>query len=210
MKPENHQYVFTNNWFNGAARSVWETLIPQISPSRILEIGSYEGASTCFLIELLGQIHATEIHCVDTWDGGIEHQSFGVEMKSVEARFHHNVAVATQKAPHQVTLTIHKGYSDQQLATLLSTEKRAYFDFIYVDGSHQAPDVLADAVMSFRLLRVGGVMVLDDYLWEDPSGTQNILRNPKIAIDAFTTIYSSKLRILAAPLYQVYIQKLAD
>ena len=38
-------------------------------------------------------------------------------------------------------------------------------DFIYVDGSHQAHDVLCDAILSFKLLRVGGIVCFDDYLW---------------------------------------------
>lgn len=39
------------------------------------------------------------------------------------------------------------------------------FDFYYVDGSHVAPDVMADAVLGWRLLKPGGIMVFDDYEW---------------------------------------------
>jgi predicted O-methyltransferase YrrM len=104
-----------------------------------------------------------------------------------------------------------KSFSDGALASLLAEGKRGYFDFIYVDGSHRAPDVLYDAVLSFRLLRVGGVIAFDDYLWDDETRKEvDPIGTPKIAIDAFTNIYSRKLRILRAPLYQLYIQKIAD
>jgi hypothetical protein len=38
----------------------------------------------------------------------------------------------------------------------------------------------------------------------------DILRCPKPAIDAFVNIYYQKLRVLKMPLYQLYLQKLAD
>lgn len=105
----------------------------------------------------------------------------------------------------------HKGSSDIELAKLLADGKQGYFDFIYVDGSHQAPDVLCDAILSFRLLKTNGVIAFDDYLWAEtlPTGVDPI-RCPKPAIDAFTNIYCRKLRILTAPLYQLYIQKTGD
>ena len=45
------EFQFTNSWFDSVARNVWDQLIPKINPSKILEIGSYEGASTCYLIQ---------------------------------------------------------------------------------------------------------------------------------------------------------------
>ena len=32
---------------------------------------------------------------------------------------------------------------------------------VYIDGSHEAPDVLTDAVMAWKLLVEGGIMILD-------------------------------------------------
>jgi predicted O-methyltransferase YrrM len=94
---------------------------------------------------------------------------------------------------------------------LLSQQPRPQFDFIYVDGSHQAADVLLDASMAFRLLRLGGIMVLDDYLWhETQAGNRDPLTVPKMAIDAFINCHFNRLRIVPAPLYQIFLQKLAD
>jgi hypothetical protein len=39
---------------------------PQINPSRVLKVGSYEGASACFLIDKLADAGTIETHCVDT------------------------------------------------------------------------------------------------------------------------------------------------
>ncbi len=43
--------------------------------------------------------------------------------------------------------------------------KRNKFDFIYVDASHKAIDVLHDGVMSFQILKPGGSIIFDDYKW---------------------------------------------
>ena len=82
--------------------------------------------------------------------------------------------------------------------------QKKYFDFIYIDGWHRAEDILKDAILSFRLLDKNGIMIFDDYLWTQP----DILQAPKISIDAFTTIFSSKLEILKAPSQQIYIRKI--
>ncbi len=204
-------YDFTNNWFASTAKGVWDSLIPQINPTRILEIGSYEGASTCFLIEKLAALKEIEIHCVDTWEGGVEQKKREVNMSDVEKRFHHNTKMAISKVEKTVQLVLHKGFSDLALSKLIAEGKQGYFDFIYVDGSHQAPDVLCDALLSFRLLKNNGVIAFDDYLWQEqlPYGTDPI-RCPKLAIDAFTNIYCRKIRVISAPLYQLYVQKISD
>jgi predicted O-methyltransferase YrrM len=210
----NETYQYTNNWFEIGAKGVWDLLIPQINPTRILEIGSYEGASTCYLIEKLAIHKDIEIHCIDTWEGGVEHKEGGssqVNMLTVENVFHHNTKIAISKVNGEVDFTIHKGFSDIELSKLIVNGKQGYFDFIYVDGSHQAPDVLCDALLSFKLLKIGGIIAFDDYLWQEPlsHGTDPI-RCPKLAIDAFTNIYCRKIRIIPAPLYQLYVQKIID
>jgi len=207
-------FKFTNTWFNDAAKNQWEKLISQIKPKKILEIGSYEGASTCYLIEKLALENPIEIHCIDAWsiemgeESDYKHYGSNIDMSAVESRFRQNTKLAIEKSPKKVNLTIDKGFSDAQLSKLLSNGKKNYFDFIYIDGSHLGPDVLCDAVLSFRLLKVNGVMAFDDYLW--PSANKNLTRIPKMAIDSFVNLYSEKIAIFNAPLYQIYLKKISD
>lgn len=201
-------YSFSNDWFESTAKGVWDALIPSLRPTRILEIGSYEGASACYLIRKCASDYPLELHCIDTWEGGIEHVDRGEDMKSVESRFLHNVDLASSEVSNVVNLNVHKGYSSSCLPQLLANGFSGHFDFIYIDGSHQAPDVLSDAVLSFSLLREGGVIAFDDYLWaEDMSYGRDPLRCPKPAIDAFINIYFRKVEVISAPLYQMYIRK---
>ena len=205
-------YEFTNDWFTKVAEDNWKILIPQVNPKKVLEIGSYEGAATSFIINNANDCE--EIFCVDTWEGGVEHEKMdakSISMKHVEKRFDKNIEIAIKEAKSNVNIKKIKARSDDALINLLSEGKKNYFDFIYVDGSHQAPDVLLDAILSFRLLRVGGVIAFDDYLWsEELESGRDPLRCPKPAIDAFTNLYLRKIDILSAPLYQMYVTKISD
>lgn len=168
-------YQFTADWFALHAR-VWDSLIDRLMPTKILEIGSYEGRAASYLIEKCAAAKPIEIYCVDTWEGSHEHDK--KTMPNVEQRFDHNLLVAIKRAAHPVLLRKLKKPSIDALATLIASDVPR-FDMIYIDGSHQATDVLADAVLAFRLLRTGGMMIFDDYYWhEEPAGKQDLSTCP--------------------------------
>ena len=193
--------VFTNNWFDITAKQIWDRLIPQIKPTKILEVGSFEGASACYLIANCASKAPIEIHCIDTWDGA-------AGMPDVERRFVNNTNIARARVPHRVELITHKGFSNICLAKILSQNFLDYFDLIYVDGSHWAPDVLSDATLSFPLLKVGGTMIFDDYLWRGGLPPNEL--GPKFAIDAFLNIYFRKMQIVLSLNSQVVAKKMSD
>ena len=197
---------FTNGWFDTTAKPIWDDMIPKLKPQKILEVGSFEGASTCYLIQKLSD-RPLELHCIDTWDGGIEHQegaSAEHDMNVIKKTFDENMKIV--KNPN-LDLYIHQGYSHTKMAKLLVDGYEDYFDFIYIDGSHEAPDVLCDAVLGFKLLKLGGVMVFDDYLWHH--GDKSLHFCPKPAIDSFVNLYWRKLEITTSP-YQLIIQKTSN
>jgi predicted O-methyltransferase YrrM len=201
--------IFTNNWFDVTAKKIWDVLIPQMNPSKILEIGSYEGGSTCYLITNCASNKPIEIHCIDTWEGSIEHKRTGVDMTAVERRFLDNTKIACDQVKHRVELITHKGFSNICLAKILNQGLLGYFDLIYIDGSHLAPDVLSDAILSFPLLKVDGVMIFDDYLWRGRISKDDPLDGPKLAVDAFLNIYFRKMQIIWSPNSQVCAKKIS-
>src|SRR5690349_2821261 len=95
-------FDFTNDWFVQNVPT-WDMLLPRFNPQRFLEIGAYEGRATCYLIDKFGDAPGVEITCVDTWEGGLEHDRAG--MSAVEARFDRNVAAASGNAKHPPRLT---------------------------------------------------------------------------------------------------------
>lgn len=81
-----------------------------------------------------------------------------------------------------------------------------FADYIYVDGSHLAIDVLSDAVLSWSLLKVGGILIFDDYGWGIHTNDEK--QKPKLAIDAFLSAYTQHYQLLQLN-WQVFLKKLS-
>ena len=200
-----HNYELTNNWFESVGRLNWDQVFSDLNPKRILEIGSFEGASAIYSINhLKGCASGGVLVCIDTWEGGIEHKQ--LEMEAVEARFQRNVALALCGSKESVSVRALKCTSHFGLASMLLNDEEP-FDFIYIDGSHQAADVLLDACLAFKLLRKGGVLCFDDYTWKYPIEHGGILMSPKMGIDSFLNVHHDQVRYLMMPLYQLFIIK---
>jgi predicted O-methyltransferase YrrM len=225
-----NEYQFTKDWFHWAPE-VWTQLIPMLPERKaFLEIGSFEGRSTVWIVENMMN-PGDWIDCVDTWEGGEEHGE--EDMAAVEARFHHNVDIvlgggtSSERASYDTGDHFTRFASDgpdaennriykykstsaeflgRKLASNLAYLKPDYvpmYDFIYIDGSHIAKDVLTDACMAWPLLKPKGLMVFDDYMWGNP---RDILHRPKPAIDAFTNIFAEEVDIVHVG-YQLVVRK---
>ena len=77
-------------------------------------------------------------------------------MQVIEQRFDSSVSIAGDAVDRVVELTKLKQSSHSALIELISSDLADSFDIVYVDGSHEPKDVLADAVLAFMLLRPGG------------------------------------------------------
>ena len=130
------EYEFTTDWFS-AFSGVWGQILDRYQPSLALEIGSFEGRSACFMIERCGTQRDFELHCIDTWAGGAEHDA--ASMAAVEARIDANVGRACENATHAVRVEKDKTPSITGLIARLAQGRAGTFDLIYVDGSHRAP-----------------------------------------------------------------------
>jgi hypothetical protein len=112
-----------------------------------------------------------------------------------------------------------KEYSFEALPRLYLEGNR--FDLAYLDGDHNAPGLLEDAVMTWRLLKVNGIMLFDDYLMRisDPwfyishqeFGKYKGLtwQHPRSAIDSFLNIYKGQYEVVIDN-YQIGIKKLCE
>ncbi|RVU14750.1 class I SAM-dependent methyltransferase [Methylobacterium oryzihabitans] len=190
---------FTSDW-TSVHFPTWERLLALANWDRrqvktVVEVGSFEGRSTLwFMDHALGAL-GSKVYCVDVWD-----------RDPVLARFSSNVR---SHARHEDVFAI-KQTSFDGLSALIAAKIEA--DLIYIDGSHAAPHVLEDLVLAFRLAKIGALVMCDDYLWADPAhGGDDIVGRPKIAIDAFTTIFSRKIAMISgASNGQVYFVKTAE
>ena len=87
---------------------------------------------------------------------------------------------------------------------MLKTLPPGSFDFAYIDASHEAADVLADAVLTWPLLKPGGLLGFDDYEWHlNPDPEQR----PGPGIDAFLSALRGRYDLVHKG-YQVWIRKI--
>jgi predicted O-methyltransferase YrrM len=165
---------FTADWHSSRI-PLWEEHLCEFvgKPVRFLEIGSHEGRSAVWLLQNVLTHAESTLTCIDPWP-----------QDTAERRFDANIAETGQ---------------GDQLLKIKSTsfsalkELKPPFDFIYVDGSHEARHVIEGAVLSFRLLRSGGILIFDDYWWRAKGA---IRQPPKPAIDCFLELWSDCLELL--------------
>jgi predicted O-methyltransferase YrrM len=187
---------FTHDWFshNIPNFQVVKQLIPECKS--ILEIGCYEGRATCWMLENL-LANDGSISCVDTFQGSEEHQN--MDFTDVFQRWKENIEWVRKEGQSCFGCV---GKSYDVLAKLITENQE--FDFIYVDGSHTAPDVMTDACLAWGMLKKGGIMLFDDYLWGDVPG---MLHRPKIAVDYFATLFSEESQLVLLG-YQLALKKI--
>lgn len=176
---------FFRDWFLQSIPA-WQRILSALAreggPLRILEVGVFEGLSTCWLLRNFCKTPESVIVGVDSFHGGEEHRA--MELGDLRQRFERNVAAVGSPA----RVETRQGDSIVQLAAMVASNPAPEFDFISVDASHRA---------------------FDDYLWNPfRRGAEDVLSTPKVAIDAFTSVFARQARVLPHfPLCQLYVQK---
>ena len=165
--PKTAGLQYDAQWFSQHEAAWNKTLRPWLDDKfhgdgflHLLEIGSYEGLSSSWLLETALEIArggvvpgVAHLTCVDAWPGP--------EYKPLRDKCCHNlltVAAAYNTSPEQC-FRVYEAPSSEVLSTLQPN----HFHFIYVDGSHKEPDVYSDTIDAVRLVRPGGVILWDDY-----------------------------------------------
>ena len=80
-----------------------------------------------------------------------------------------------------------RGLSEDELPRISKNS----IDLIYIDGSHEADNVLLDGLLSYKLLKEGGIMIFDDYGLDEPLGYKDL--KPSIGIDAFIEVTNAEV-----------------
>lgn len=194
---------FLYDWFSHNI-SVWEKFLKKYKNKEkllFLEIGCFEGKSTLWLLENILTHPSSKIVVIDTFEGGDDQKYIGLQTENLLKRFKANLKDFISEDSKKNRVIIKKGFSGEVLKS--QTDQ---FDFIYIDGSHIAKDVLEDAVLSWDLLKVNGTMIFDDYGWDC---YKDETLNPKPAINCFLRTYRGWYKILHAE-YQVIIQKKSE
>ena len=192
-------YEFTEDWFseNNPEKVVrqFDEILSEFKgrPCMFLEIGSFEGMSTIWMLENILTEEKSQIFCIDAW---------AEWTGDAFVRFISNI----NKTGLKDKVHIVKGDSSEELRIF----PKEYFDFIYVDGNHDEKAVIKDAINSFRILKKGGIMALDDYLlgirYLNTPGSKAMNGLAKKAIDYFVNVFEDELEVIHKD-YQLWIRK---
>ncbi|MBE9195054.1 class I SAM-dependent methyltransferase [Synechocystis sp. LEGE 06083] len=197
---ENRGYEFKTDWFSGNI-PIWNQVLKKFmgSPNlSFVEVGSWQGRATCWLLDNVLTDSSSTITCIDTFQGSVEHESMGLgeDVKSLESVFDYNIQ-RTGRADQVKKLV---GFSQDWLRQLPLNS----FDFYYVDGSHIASDVMEDVVLGWGLLKEEGIIIFDDYGWGAYQDQPTM--HPKLAVDSFLEVFKDRVRVICKS-YQVIVEK---
>ncbi len=157
--------------------------------NNLLEIGSYEGRSALFFLDLFKN---SKISCVDTWVGSDEHKE--VNFNSIESNFDYNIK--SLKDNMQI-------YKFKMTSDEFFKKNKNKFDFIFVDGDHSNDQVLKDLKNAWSFLNKNGFLLIDDYMWWYYKDLKN---NPAFSVNSFIEKNISQINKLIV-WHQVLIQK---
>jgi len=175
--------TFTRDWF--IERAAWGHFFAKDRSNvrEYLEIGSFEGRSTLYAANLFPNATLT---CIDTFEGGGAHNEYLDELfANLEERFLRNIA------PIRDRVNVLKGTSVKRLAEL--SDNAETFDVIYIDGCHFYRHVMLDTLMTWPLLKVGGILIWDDY---DFAMAQYGDRVPRLATNQFLDAYAGDYELI--------------
>ena len=182
--------MYTQNWFEQLAQKNFETLKNIIKVNdkiNFLEIGCFEGNCHKWIYENILVNPESKSTVIDPFEQSNTHpNAYNTFVNNLENYLNR--------------ITIKKGFSDNVLPSL---EKES-FDIIYIDGDHSTAGVFKDAVNSIPLLKKGGIMIFDDYLW---GGIDGFYRggslsigntgHPLLGINLFLFAYKEQFEIMS-------------
>lgn len=177
-------YQFTRDWFTHNI-PIWEKYLKplaELKGLKILEIGSFQGMSACWLLDHILTDPSASITCIEPnfqeqFDGNIAKTGAGAKVKKLEA------------LSYQV----------------LGEQEADAYELVYIDGCHLAASVLEDAILSWRLVKVGGLIIFDDYEWTEPD---TLIQTTKIGIDTFLALFQNQVELIHKG-YQLIVRKIA-
>ncbi len=144
----------------------FKQLIDEIQPTRIIEVGTWKGASTIHMASLAPN---ASIYCVDTWFGGIDH-ALSDKPQDAIAKDEHGAPRLYHQFLRNVASTPFAGriYPIQQ--TSLNAARILHYhglsgfaDLIYIDGSHEYEDCYSDLCVYAPMVANGGRIFGDDF-----------------------------------------------
>jgi SAM-dependent methyltransferase len=195
---EQQEPDYSVDWFSNNI-PLWDQVFDHVKLRgkdnlKFLEIGCFEGRASNYLLDNILTAEGSKLHVVDTFEGSKEEAGMkwdeNYDFDALINKFKGNVS------KHGDKVVIHRGMSGDILKTDFEPNT---FDFIYIDGAHTAYGVLQDAILAHPLLKVGGIVIFDDFGWKDPTNLHPT-NSPELGVTCFFNAYE----LFYNPLFQGY------
>jgi len=183
--------TYSQDWARHFVDNAQAHLMPLAGqPLRYLEIGVFEGRSSRWMLENVLTHEDSRLTGIDAWP---------IAGDPFETRARENLQ------GHASKVELHKGEAGDVLRD--PRFERESFDVIYIDGDHRALPVLTDSVLTWPLLKVGGLCIWDDYRWKRaPWKRAPRHERPGDAVDAFLQAIQGRHEVVFKN-YQLGVRK---
>jgi hypothetical protein len=181
--PYKKDYRFTQDWFSSNI-PVWATALKQYQGKpgvQYLEVGTWEGRSLLWTLENVLTDPSSQLTAIDPL---IDDPGWP-ESRDIKGTLFSNVKLSGEEDRVKVVV----GFSQIELRKLPLN----FYDIIYIDGSHESFDTLEDLVLSSRLLKENGLLIMDDYRHY---ASRLPFDRPKFAMDAFYATFRHQFDVI--------------
>ena len=167
------KYQITHEWYrqltNSAAQAMqYDFLAEKLDPAQprtVLEIGIYEGASTCWWSDNLLDHPESVLYSIDPFTGSEEHLENPEDyptLNKIEQIARSNIAKS--KNPRKINLIKGASWDVFHVVRQLTDGK---LDILYIDGAHDRFSVTRDVALYWPLVKNGGLVIFDDTPYPD-------------------------------------------
>jgi SAM-dependent methyltransferase len=184
---EGVQYRLANNWFGMVSLENYKD-----KPFNYLEIGAFYGANIISVAKTYGAHAETRLYAVDPW---VDYEQYD-EYKNQQSITYNSYLKNIETSGDSDKIITKRGFSNIEVPKF----EDDFFDIIYIDGNHKPEFVMEDAVLSFRKLKKGGIMIFDDWGWGGPDLTQ-------AGIEGFLRGYHKTISLIGHHDMQVFVKK---
>jgi predicted O-methyltransferase YrrM len=149
---------------------------------QIVEIGVYEGASSCFWSDFYMAHPESRLISIDPFTGSSEHHENPEnypELENLELTARGNIT----KSDNAAKIEIIKGCSWDVFPELNRRHgDEPWIDLLYIDGAHDPTSVARDTTLYVPMVKSGGVVIFDDYAHPE------VMRGVDGALNAFASM----------------------
>jgi len=167
------QYENTLSPGSMPANELLQSIVSQVKPSLIVEVGSFLGWSAWGMSSKMKELNPDGVTiCVDSWMGGADHWQEAtfdpksrIKRKNGYPTFYYNFLANMCYAQMDKTI-VPFAYPSVTAASILQRvfeSNQLEADMIYIDGSHEYWDVILDLTNFYPLARKGGIIFGDDW-----------------------------------------------